>query len=61
MWPSVGRLVVGDGESYRYLVESIRVHPHQRALKLMIEDARFGEVEYHNLLGGIAAIHRAVA
>ncbi len=60
-WPAMGQLVVGEGGSYRYLVESIRVHPGQEALKLMMEDARFGEVEFHNLLGGIAAIHRGVA
>ena len=46
--------------SYRYLVESIRVHPNQNALKLMMEDAGFVDVEYHNLLGGTVAIHRGV-
>lgn len=61
LWPALGRLVAGDSGSYRYLVESIRAHPSQEALKLMIEDARFGDVEFHNLLGGVAAIHRAVA
>ena len=61
LWPALGRLVAGDSASYRYLVESIRAHPSQEALKLMIEDARFGDVEFHNLLGGVAAIHRAVA
>lgn len=60
LWPGMGRLVAGDAGSYQYLVESIRMHPHQRALKLMIEDAGFTAVEYHNLLGGIAAIHRGV-
>ncbi|MCY4563112.1 MAG: class I SAM-dependent methyltransferase, partial [Gammaproteobacteria bacterium] len=60
-WPAVGRLVAGDSGSYRYLVESIRRHPPQEALKLMMEDARFAEVEYHNLLGGVVAVHRAVA
>lgn len=60
-WPAVGRLVAGDGGSYRYLIESIRRHPTQEALKLMMEDARFDEVEFHNLLGGVVAIHRAVA
>ncbi len=60
LWPGMGRLVAGDAGSYQYLVESIRTHPHQRALKLMIEDAGFEAVEYHNLLGGIAAIHRGV-
>jgi len=60
LWPGMGRLVAGDAASYQYLVESIRVHPSQRALKLMMEDAGFGQVEYHNLVGGIAAIHRGV-
>ncbi len=59
-WPGLGRLIVGDADSYQYLVESIRVHPPQRALKLMMQDAGFGDVEYHNLVGGIAAIHRGV-
>ncbi len=61
LWPAAGRLVAGDGGSYRYLVESIRAHPSQATLELMLEDARFTEVEHHNLLGGIAAIHRGVA
>ena len=61
VWPAVGRLVAGDSGSYRYLVESIRRHPAQEALKLMMEDARFGDVEFHNLLGGVVAIHRGVA
>lgn len=60
LWPGLGQLVAGDAGSYRYLVESIRVHPSQEALKLMMEDAGFAGVEYHNLLGGIAAIHRGV-
>ena len=61
LWPAAGRLIAGDSGSYRYLVESIRRHPAQEALKLMMEDAQFAEVEYHNLLGGVAAIHRGVA
>ena len=60
-WPAVGRLVAGDSGSYRYLVESIRRHPAQAALQLMMEDARFAAVEFHNLLGGVVAIHRGVA
>ena len=60
LWPGLGKLVTGDAESYRYLVESIDVHPSQQALRLMMEDAGFTSVEYHNLLGGIAAIHRGV-
>jgi demethylmenaquinone methyltransferase/2-methoxy-6-polyprenyl-1,4-benzoquinol methylase len=60
LWPSIGRLVVGDATSYEYLVESIEQHPGQKALKVMLQDAGFANVEYHNLLGGIAAIHRGV-
>ena len=60
-WPALGKLVADDSASYRYLVESIRVHPDQETLKLMLADGGFGEVEHHDLLGGIAAIHRAVA
>lgn len=58
LWPAAGRALVGDGEPYSYLVESIRVHPDQHALKQMFEDAGFVDTSYHNLAGGIAAIHR---
>ena len=58
LWPGIGRVLVGDAESYQYLVESIDVHPSQEALKLMMEDAGFESVEYHNFLSGVAAIHR---
>lgn len=57
LWPSIGRAVTGDGAAYRYLVESIEMHPDQRALKLMLSDAGFDDVGYENLLDGIAAIH----
>jgi demethylmenaquinone methyltransferase/2-methoxy-6-polyprenyl-1,4-benzoquinol methylase len=60
MWPGIGRLVVEDAASYQYLVESIRHHPDQKALKIMLMDAGFKDVEYHNLLSGVAAIHRGV-
>ena len=60
-WPVLGKLVVGDSESYRYLIESIGVHPDQQALEVLLADAAFEAVEHHDLLGGIAAIHRAVA
>ena len=60
-WPALGRLVAGDADSYRYLIESIRIHPSQEALAVMLNDAGFAEVEHHNLLGGVAAIHRGVA
>ena len=60
LWPGMGRLLAGDAGSYRYLVESIDRHPSQKALKLMMEDAGFRDVEYHNLISGVAAIHRGV-
>lgn len=55
--PLLGRLVTGDGDSYRYLVESIAQFPNQARFAAMIERAGFGRVEYRNLSGGIAAIH----
>ena len=58
LWPGAGQIVAGDAQPYQYLVESIRVHPDQRALKQMFEDAGFIDVSYDNLVGGIAAIHR---
>ena len=57
-WPGMGKLLVNDSASYQYLIESIRMHPGQKALKLMLEDAGFIDVEYHNLISGVAAIHR---
>ena len=57
LWPVAGKMIVGDSESYRYLVESIRVHPDQETLLGMIEDAGFTEARYHNVLEGISAIH----
>lgn len=56
--PVMGQLVLKDKESYQYLAESIRVHPDQNTLKDMIEQAGFSEVTYHNLTGGIVALHR---
>ncbi len=56
--PWLGQLVAGDASSYRYLVESIRMHPDQMTLKQMLVDAGFERVEYFNLLGGIVALHR---
>ena len=61
LWPSIGRAVTGDAAAYRYLVESIEMHPDQRALKLMMRDAGFVEVGFENLLNGIAAIHFGTA
>lgn len=56
--PFMGRLVAGDEDSYRYLAESIRMHPDQKTLKSMMEQAGFERCDYHNLTGGIVAIHR---
>ncbi len=56
--PKMGKLVVNDEDSYRYLAESIRVHPDQETLKAMMEQAGFERCDYHNLTGGVVAIHR---
>jgi demethylmenaquinone methyltransferase/2-methoxy-6-polyprenyl-1,4-benzoquinol methylase len=56
--PRLGRLVTGDEASYRYLAESIRMHPDQETLKAMMEAVGFERCEYFNLTGGIVAIHR---
>lgn len=55
--PTLGRLVAGDEESYRYLVESIRTHPDQETLAGMMRDAGLEDVRWHNLSGGIVALH----
>jgi len=59
--PRLGRLVAKDEASYRYLAESIRVHPDQPALKAMMEQAGFARVEWFNLAAGIVALHRGYA
>ncbi|MEM1412750.1 MAG: bifunctional demethylmenaquinone methyltransferase/2-methoxy-6-polyprenyl-1,4-benzoquinol methylase UbiE [Pseudomonadota bacterium] len=56
--PVMGRLVAGDPDSYQYLAESIRKHPSQKALAVMMREAGFTRVHYRNLSGGIVAIHR---
>ena len=56
--PLMGRLIASDADSYRYLAESIRMHPDQEKLKGMIEKAGFEDCSYQNLSGGIVAIHR---
>ncbi|CNI21607.1 bifunctional demethylmenaquinone methyltransferase/2-methoxy-6-polyprenyl-1,4-benzoquinol methylase UbiE [Yersinia mollaretii] len=56
--PKIGELVAQDSESYRYLAESIRMHPDQETLKGMMIDAGFENVTYSNLTGGIVALHR---
>ena len=56
--PKIGKVVTDDEESYRYLAESIRMHPDQDTLRGMMEDAGFERCDYHNLTGGIVAVHR---
>jgi len=56
--PRMGKLIADDADSYRYLAESIRMHPDQATLKAMLENAGFENVDVHNLTGGIVAIHR---
>ena len=58
--PVMGRLVTNDSESYQYLAESIRKHPDQSTLKDMMEDSGFCQCEYHNMTGGVVALHRGV-
>ena len=58
MLPAMGRLIAQDADSYRYLAESIRKHPDQATLLGMMEDAGFGECRYHNMTGGIVALHQ---
>jgi len=55
--PKLGQWVAGDGDSYRYLAESIRMHPDQAALKSLMKAAGFGHVDVHNLTGGVVALH----
>lgn len=58
--PVMGRLVANDSDSYQYLAESIRMHPDQDTLRDMMEDAGFTRCEYHNMTGGIVALHKGV-
>ena len=58
--PAMGRLVANDADSYRYLAESIRMHPDQETLKAMLVDAGFDCVEYYNMTGGVVALHRGI-
>lgn len=55
--PQLGKLVAGDADSYRYLAESIRMHPGQEELKAMMLKAGFGHVDFHNMSGGVVALH----
>ena len=56
--PLIGKVVARDEDSYRYLAESIRMHPDQETLKDMLSEAGFEDCDYHNLSGGIVAVHR---
>ncbi|MGC4366644.1 bifunctional demethylmenaquinone methyltransferase/2-methoxy-6-polyprenyl-1,4-benzoquinol methylase UbiE [Hydrogenophaga sp. R2] len=55
--PKLGRFVANDAESYRYLAESIRMHPDQETLRQMMKTAGFGHVDVHNLTAGVVALH----
>lgn len=54
----MGQLVVNDSESYKYLAESIRMHPDQETLEQMMVDVGFEQTSYKNMTGGIVALHR---
>ena len=56
--PKIGQLIAKDADSYRYLAESIRMHPGQEELKRMMEEAGLERVEYFNMTGGVVAVHR---
>ncbi|MCB1699594.1 MAG: bifunctional demethylmenaquinone methyltransferase/2-methoxy-6-polyprenyl-1,4-benzoquinol methylase UbiE [Pseudomonadales bacterium] len=58
--PLMGKLVANDSDSYQYLAESIRMHPDQETLKEMMEDAGFTGCEFHNMTGGVVALHKGV-
>ena len=55
--PRLGRLVAGDADSYRYLAESIRMHPNQQELKALMKSNGFGHVDFHNMTAGVVALH----
>jgi demethylmenaquinone methyltransferase / 2-methoxy-6-polyprenyl-1,4-benzoquinol methylase len=58
--PAIGKLITNDAESYRYLAESIRMHPNQETLKDMMIDAGFARCEFHNMTGGVVALHKGI-
>lgn len=58
--PFMGKVVANDADSYRYLAESIRMHPDQETLKGMMEAAGFVNTEYHNMTGGVVALHKGI-
>lgn len=55
--PKIGKLVANDDASYQYLAESIRMHPSQQELKTLMKNTGFGHVDYHNMSGGVVALH----
>ena len=55
--PKIGKLVANDDASYQYLAESIRMHPSQEELKSLMKNTGFGHVDYHNMSGGVVALH----
>ena len=58
--PWLGKKIANDADSYRYLAESIRMHPDQETLKSMMQDGGFDQVDYFNLTAGVAALHVGV-
>lgn len=58
--PTMGQIIAQDADSYRYLAESIRMHPDQETLKGMMETAGFAQTKYHNMTGGIVALHTGI-
>ncbi|SMF51433.1 demethylmenaquinone methyltransferase / 2-methoxy-6-polyprenyl-1,4-benzoquinol methylase [Alteromonadaceae bacterium Bs31] len=60
MLPLMGKLITNDADSYRYLAESIRMHPDQETLKGMMKTAGFSEAKYYNMTGGVVALHKGI-
>jgi demethylmenaquinone methyltransferase/2-methoxy-6-polyprenyl-1,4-benzoquinol methylase len=58
--PLLGKWIANDADSYRYLAESIRMHPDQAELKTMMQTAGFGHVDVHNLTAGVVALHAGI-
>jgi demethylmenaquinone methyltransferase/2-methoxy-6-polyprenyl-1,4-benzoquinol methylase len=58
--PKLGQLFASDADSYQYLAESIRMHPDQATLQAMMDEAGFANTDFHNMTGGVVALHRGV-
>jgi demethylmenaquinone methyltransferase/2-methoxy-6-polyprenyl-1,4-benzoquinol methylase len=56
----MGKIITNDADSYRYLAESIRMHPDQEALKSMMSEAGFMNTEFYNMTGGVVALHKGI-